>query len=450
MAKMFDTSLRLDAPGPRGIPMVNNLRFLAHPAWYTLDRLAPLTPGPVLAATGGNGSVALVRGEEPVRRFFTDNDTFHRLSDGVFSVPQGRPWSKMFEAVITFNGERHGRSRRLLMPIMHKSVMEHYGEVFAGTFARSRFARADGEPFDMAAEFLAITRANMLTGLLGLEADAANVELVEQVVALLQTTLNPAVFLFQVERAWTPYGRWTSRVAGIYERFAALVERRRAEEPARDALSILCHTVDGEGDALTTPEIAGELHGLLAAGFETTAMTMTWAMLALAGTPDVRADDDETLDAVVKESQRLIPTVPLSLPRRVTRDVEIGGSAPVPKGALLFASPMLEHLDPEVFPDPHVFLPSRWAGLRPSPYRFLPFGVGQRRCLGAAFADLQVRTTLGLALARGEPEVVTPHVDYRIKSGATAFPAKPLIIRFARRPARHTPITGSVRKLWAA
>ncbi len=81
MAKVFDTSLRLDAPGPGGPPMLNNLRFLLHPAWYTLDRLAPLSPGPVLAATGGNGSLVLVRGEEAVRRYFTDNDAFHRLSD---------------------------------------------------------------------------------------------------------------------------------------------------------------------------------------------------------------------------------------------------------------------------------------------------------------------------------------------------------------------------------
>ncbi len=450
MAKLFDTSLRLDAPGPGGRPMINNVRFLLHPAWYTLDRLAPLSPGPVLAATRGNGSLVLVRGEEAVRRYFTDNDAFHRLSDGVFDVPQGRPWSRMFEAIITFNGERHRRSRRLLLPIVHKSVMEHYREVFADTFKQSRFARADGEPFDMVREFLAITRANMLVCLLGLEPDAANVELADKVAALLSTTVNPAVFLLQVDRPWTPYGRWTAEVAEVYRRFAELIERKRAAEPARDALSILCHTTDEDGDFLTTPEIAGELHGLFAAGFETTAMTMMWATLALAGTPGVKVTDEETLDAVVKESQRLIPTVPLSLPRRVTRDVEIEGSAPIPKGAVAFASPMLEHLDPEVFPDPHAFRPSRRAGLKPSPNRFLPFGVGQRRCLGAAFADLQVRTTLGLALEQGEPEAVTTHVDYRIKGGATAFPRKPVIVRFTRGPARRRPITGGVRKLWTS
>jgi cytochrome P450 len=239
-----------------------------------------------------------------------------------------------------------------------------------------------------------------------------------------------------------------SRVVELYERFAALIERRRAEEPARDALSILCHTVDEDGDFLTTPEIAGELHGLFVGGFETTAMTMTWALLALAGSPDVKVVD-ETLDAVVKESQRLLPTVPVTLPRRAVQDVEIDGVL-VPEGALMYASPMLEHLNPEVFPDPHVFRPSRWTGLNPSPSRFLPYGLGMRRCLGAAFADLQVRTILGLALERGTPELVTSHVDYGIRTLVISYPKKPVIVRFVRGAARYTPVTGSVRKLWAA
>ncbi|GAA0397629.1 putative cytochrome P450 [Acrocarpospora corrugata] len=448
MAKMFDTALRIDAAGPAGNPIINNLRFLRHPAWYALDRIAPEFPGPVVPLTGRNGSVVLLRGEEAVRQYFTDNDTFHRLSDGVFTLPEGRPWSLMFDAVITFNGERHRRSRKLLMPIVHKSAMEHYAVVFAGTFKRTRFAAGGDEPFDMAAEFLDITRANMLTCLLGLEPDEENVALAYAVSRLLQSTLNPMVFMYQKERDWTPYGRWTRQVAAVYERLAEIIERRRAEEPRRDALSILCHTTDENGDSLTTPEIAGELHGMFAAGFETTAMSMTWALLTILGTPDLEVSDEEQLDAVVKESQRLIPTVPLSLPRRVTREIEVDGAPPIPRGALAFTAPLLEHHDPAAFPDPGVFRPSRWIGARPSPYAFLPYGVGQRRCLGASFADLQIRTTLALILAAGKPRLLTTEVDYRIKSGATAFPKKPIMVSTGSHPAAAGPITGTVTKLW--
>ena len=140
--------------------------------------------------------------------------------------------------------------------------------------------------------------------------------------------------------------------------------------------------------------------------------------------------------------------MPISLPRRATRDVEIDGSAAVPKGAMIIASPLLEHLDPASFPDPHAFRPSRWADLRPSPYQFLPFEVGQRRCLGASFADLQARTTLGLALETAKPELHTSHVDYVVRSGVTAFPRKPVVVRMKNGPVKHTAVTGSLRKLW--
>lgn len=445
MAKMFDTSLRIDAAGPSGIPVVNNIRFLQHSAWFALDRVASGFPGPVVPLTGGNASIVLLRGEEGARRYFTDNDVFERLSDGVFSLPQGRPWSKMFEAVITFNGDRHRRARKLLMPIVHKSAMDHYATVFAQTFKRSKFAASDGEPFDMAAEFLDITRANLLICLLGLDPDDRNVELAEAVANLLGPITNPLVFMFQHERGWTPYGRWTREIAAVYDRLALLIERKRADEPRRDALSILCHTTDENGDRLSVPEIAGELHALFSAGFETTAMSMTWALLTILGTPGLSPDSEEELDAVVRESQRLIPTVPFSLPRRVARDVEVGGTT-IPKGALAFAAPLLEQRDPVSFPDPGTFRPERWTGAQVSPYAFLPFGVGARRCLGASFADLQIRTTLGLM---EWPSLLTTEVDYVIRHGATAFPKKPVLVRTGKR-APAAPVTGTVRRLWAA
>ncbi|WP_062349281.1 cytochrome P450 [Herbidospora yilanensis] len=446
MAKTFDTSLRIDAAGPRGIPIVNNLRFLRHNAWYALDRVASRFPGPVIPLTGGNGSVVLLRGEEGARGYFTENDVFERLSDGIFALPKGRPWSKMFDAVITFNGDRHRRSRRLLMPITHKSAMDHYGTVFAETFKRSRFARGDGEPFDMAAEFLDVTRANMLVCLLGIDVDEANVRLANDVARLLRAFQNPLVLLFRSEAAWTPHGRWLRHLASVYDRLELLIERKRADEPRRDALSILCHTVDENGDRLSTPEIAGELHGLFAAGFETTAMSMTWALLTILGTPGPFPGTEHDLDAAVRESQRLIPTVPFSLPRRVARDIEVGPTV-IPKGALAFAAPLLEHHDPASFPDPGVYRPSRWTGAKVSPYAFLPYGVGQRRCLGASFADLQIRTTLGLMR---RPSLLTTEVDYVIRSGATAFPGRPVFVRTGPPAPAPGPVTGSVRRLWAA
>ncbi len=109
MAKMFDTSLRIDAAGPGGIPVVNNLRFLRHSAWFALDRVASGLPRPRRPLTSGNASIVLLRGEEGARRYFTDNDVFERLSDGVFALRAGTP-------VVEDVRRRHHLQRRQAPP----------------------------------------------------------------------------------------------------------------------------------------------------------------------------------------------------------------------------------------------------------------------------------------------------------------------------------------------
>ncbi len=459
---MFDMSLRLDAAGPKGVPLVNNLKFMATSADYATRVMAPFHDQPVIPVTRGHGSVVLVTGEQAVRQVFTDNDTFHRAGEELFDLPKGRTFSGMFDAVITANGDEHRRRRRLLMPVVQKSAMDHYREIFADTFHHSRFADAAAcdEPFDMAAEFLEISMTNLLRGMLGLPDSAENRELAALILSLTASITHPAVILFRHDAAWTPYGRWVRRVAAAYERLAELIEQRRQEPPRWDALSIVCNTTGEDGERLSTSEIAGELHAFFSAGFETTALTLTWALLTIiarpagsgtAGPLGLDLTDETVLDAVVKESQRLLPAVPISLPRRVVRDVEIAGSAAVPRGAMLWAASIVEHHRPESYPEPEVFLPRRWldAATGPRPHEFFPYGIGARRCLGAAFADLQVRVTLGLlARQRRQPELLTREVAYRMRSGVSAAPRGPVLVRLGPPGADRTPVTGGVTAYW--
>lgn len=444
MAKMLDTSLRVNIVGPRGVPMVNNLRFLANPAFYVLHRLAPLAVGPAVPVTSGNGSLVMVHGEAAAKQVYTDNRTFYRANDGMLKLSDGHPWSGMFDAVLTANGQEHRRRRKLLAPVFHSSAMPHYESVFAQTFKRSRFAAQDAGTFDIVGEFRLIARTNMLICLLGLEPEDHNLELTRRVTDLMDAMFDPTVLMFRRSYWWTPYRQWIRRVEDAYWRLDALIERRRAEVPQGDALSILCHTTDEAGDALTTPEIAGELHGLFAAGYETTASAMTWAMLMYLCRPNLGLED---LDGVFNETQRLLPTLPVSLPRRVMNDIEIDGSPTIPRGAVVFVSPLLEHRNPDVFSDPDEFRPSRWQHFRPSPYVFLPFGIGQRRCPGAAFAELQTRTTLRLALESKPWQLLTTHAGYRTESGVISFPGNPILIKPGRKggPVR---LTGSLTRLW--
>jgi len=247
----------------------------------------------------------MARGEEATKQVLTDNSTFYRANDGTLKLPDGYPWSQMFDTVLTANGQDHRRRRKLLAPVFHSNVMDHYQAVFTGTFKQSKLAMRDVDAFDMVQEFRIIARTNMLVCLMGLEPSGPNLELARKVTDLLDTMFDPTVLMFRRYNSWTPYGRWIRSVADTYQRLSALIKLRRAEEPRQDALSILCHTADEEGCSLTTPEIAGELHGLFAAGYETTASAMSWAMLTCLSQPSLTLED---IDSVVSETQRLIPT----------------------------------------------------------------------------------------------------------------------------------------------
>ncbi|WP_433201651.1 cytochrome P450 [Dactylosporangium sp. CS-047395] len=447
-SRLFDMSLRVDAPGPGGLAVANNLRFMARSPRYLLGRLERFSGRSVVPVTGGNGSIVVLRGPAASRLLFTDNETFQR-PPGILTVPPGRPWSGMFDAVITANGAEHTRRRRLVMPAVHRTAVERYTEVFARTFAESRFAGGQTAPFDAKAEFLRISKANLLRCLLGLEPTPALTAQADVIVRLGGEALSPGVLALRRDIPFTPYSRWLRRVAWAYERLATLIERRRTEPPAPDALSILCHTRDESGDHLTTGEIVGELHGFFSAGFETSAMTMTVALLALVGSPDpagaARADVDTAtgLDAAVREAQRVMPVVPITLPRHTTRAVTVAETE-VPAGAWTFVSPLLEHRDASVYPQPHRFSPARWTSAPGGPYTFMPFGMGPRRCLGAEFADAQVRTTLRLIAERGLPSLVTTEIGYDTVNGVVAGPPNPVVVDPARPATTLTRITGGV------
>jgi cytochrome P450 len=165
---------------------------------------------------------------------------------------------------------------------------------------------------------------------------------------------------------------------------------RRRRDPGDDVLSMLVQT------EMSDKEIRDELMTLLIAGHETTATALAWAFERLARHPDawdrLRAEGEPFADAIVKETLRLRPVLPIVV-RNLQADFEIAGHT-VPKGASLVPCVWLVHRREDLYPDPHAFRPERWVGVKPGTYTWIPFGGGVRRCLGAAFAELEMRIVL--------------------------------------------------------
>src|SRR5213592_1154157 len=185
-----------------------------------------------------------------------------------------------------------------------------------------------------------------------------------------------------------------------------------------DVLSMLVAARDDDGQAMSDEELRDQMVTLLLAGHETTATALAWAVHHIIENPDVlasiRTELDrelgdgplhpghvmrlEYLDAVVKETLRLRPVIG-EVGRVLKRPMRIGGWD-LPAGVEASPSIYLVHRRPDVWPDPERFDPQRFVGSRPSPYEFLPFGGGTRRCLGMAFALYEMKVVLAEVLRR--------------------------------------------------
>ena len=153
---------------------------------------------------------------------------------------------------------------------------------------------------------------------------------------------------------------------------------------------------------------------LLVAGHETTASSLAWAFARLAREPAVRArltsevtggDEQEYLTATIQETLRHRPVLPHTAPRLVKEPVEVGGWR-YPEGVALVANAYLLHHDRDVYPDPYSFRPERFLESPPGTYTWIPFGGGRRRCLGASFAQIEMKIVIRGLLRAYEPRPV--------------------------------------------
>jgi cytochrome P450 len=242
------------------------------------------------------------------------------------------------------------------------------------------------------------------------------------------------------------YARAVRDIRGLVRRI--IDERRAAGAETDDLLGLLLSARDEAGRGMSDRQLRDEAVTLLLAGHDTTALTLTWAWMLLANHPEAEARLHRELDAVlgdrdhpptpddvprlsyagqiVAETLRLYPSAWM-IGREAVTDTQIGGQR-VAKGLTILISPWVMHRDPRFFDQPQEFRPERWAnGLaeRLPRYAYLPFGGGQRVCIGSGFAQLEAVLLLAtiarrFRLALAEPGRVVellPVVTLRPKGG---------------------------------
>jgi cytochrome P450 len=208
---------------------------------------------------------------------------------------------------------------------------------------------------------------------------------------------------------WSPWVRFKQATAALdaflYEEIAS--RRRETSDPSReDVLSLLLGVTTEEGSAMSDLELRNELFALIVAGFETTAIALTWTFERLLRNPTVLrrltsslAEGDEYLDAVIKETLRMRPVLPAA--RSLTKDIELAGYL-IPARTVVIPATAAVHFREDPYPEPDKFRAERFLEGIPKNHVWIPFGGGVRRCVGAALAQLEVRVIIRAILERTE------------------------------------------------
>jgi cytochrome P450 len=252
----------------------------------------------------------------------------------------------------------------------------------------------------------AITLEVILRAVFGVEAERME-RLREAISGLLRPAQLPALLMFALRR---PTGaRPTGQIGRALDHldtviYEELSRRREQSDLAErtDILSLLMLARDEDGQAMSDGELRDELVTLLLAGHETTATAAAWAVERLVRHPDKLArlvaeidagDGEEYLQAVCTEILRIRPVVPLVV-RRLTEPLRVGGML-LPAGTRVAPSIYMTNRNPRVYEQPTEFRPERFLGDGPETFSGIPFGGGIRRCIGAAFATLELKLPRG-------------------------------------------------------
>lgn len=337
-------------------------------------------------------------------------------------------------SVLLQEGAEHLRRRRLLLPPFHGDRMRRYGELMDEITRREIERWPLNEPFALMPRMQSITRDVILRAVFGTHPGAREDELRHRIDdVLVRTTRTPtqlAVLLAEAAGTRsTPFHRAVARMDDILR--AEIRERQAAPDldERDDILSLLVQARDEDGTPLDEDELRDQLVTLLLAGHETTATALAWAFDALFRNPDVRSkleaslnDGDEYVDAVVDESLRIRPTVH-DVGRRLGEPLEAKDGRTIDAGTAVFASVLLLHRREDLFPDPLAFRPERFLGeQRPSTYAWIPFGGGMRRCLGAAFAQFEMRRVLRTIVSHAELHPATDQAEPFERRPVTVVP----------------------------
>lgn len=421
--------------GPK-VRLLNTAKFLADPFRTTLDWRE--RHGDPFVARTMNGDVLITGRAEHLRAIFgAPPETYAPFGVAVIAPVVGR------RSLFILGGEAHRQERKLLMPPFHGARMKAYADMMQ-VVARTHFAGAvsPGQPITMMKLAQDITLEVIVRAIFGLE-DAGEIAAVSQSVVSVVEAAHPA-FLFApwLQRSFAGFGPYAKfkRVFEATDRgLASLVAERRKRPEGSDILWLLLSARHEDGVPMSDEDIRDELRTLIVAGHETTAMTLAFLTDYLYRDPaaatrareEARAGGATPLvESAIKETLRLRPVITESM-RTLAAPLSLGDRE-VPAGMHVAASMVLAHYDPDRWPSPERFDAERFIGRSAAPTDYLPFGGGHRRCIGAAFAEMELRVVANVLLSEFDVALRSKSPARPIRRNLTMGPKDGVPVALAR------------------
>lgn len=353
-------------------------------------------------------------------------------------------------SVLLLEGDEHLSRRKLMLPAFHGERMRAYEDVI------SEVARAEVDSWRVGSEFpihprmQAVTLEVILRAVFGVT-DPARLDRLGRLLGgmladMASPRLQARVLVARRLGREDPMDELRRRSQPVDELLQVEVAERRADPglgERSDILSMLVGARFDDGEPISDEELRDQLITLLLAGHETTATALAWTFDLLLRNPqqltrllaDLADGSEQYLRAVVSESLRLRPVVPLA-GRRLRSALHVEGYE-LPEGTDVTASIWLAHTRDDIYPEPFEFRPERFLDSPPETYAWIPFGGGVRRCLGAAFAEFEMRIVLREVLGRCELRSTRSAPERIARRNITFSPRHGTPVSLvARRPAR--------------
>lgn len=347
-------------------------------------------------------------------------------------------------SLFALTGDAHLARRKLLTPPFHGRRLTAFEQIAEQETLREAANWPVAQEFPMLPSMMRITLNVILRAVFG-----ADGQELQQLRAVLPPAIRLGSALSLIPVPQWDWGRWSpwGRVYRYRREYDAIVDRlidKALADPALadrdDVLATLLQSRYEDGSPMARAEIADELLTMLAAGHETTATTLAWAVERLqrhAGvlarlTAELDRGATDLLDATILEVLRARPVIDVTF-RQVRSPVLQLGPWRLPQGQTIAAGIGLLHSDPTVFPDPHRFDPDRFLHRPPNAGEWMPYGGGVRRCIGAAFATMEMRVVLRTLLLEHTLATTTAPGERCRSRGVAIAPARGARVRLDRR-----------------